>query len=158
MGTLQDKAKRLPRVLIADDNETIRRALRGMFTSSGHEWSVCGEAANGEEAVQLAANLKPDIVLLDFQMPVVNGLDAAREIGKNHPSLPVAMYTLHQNTMFEKQAQAYGVRKVISKTDVFSALIPSLAEMLKETDKISTELMPKVKQNRSSLRSDGKQD
>lgn len=118
----------MPRVLIADDNESIRQALRGMF--AGDDWCVCGEASNGVEAVQMAATLKPDVVLLDFQMPVMNGLDAAKQIVKNHPTLPVAMYTLHQNTRFEKQAQAYGVRKVISKTDVFSALIPSLLEII----------------------------
>lgn len=120
----------MPRVLIADDNDTVRKALRGTFIDAGDEWNVCGEAANGLEAVQLVARLKPDVVLLDFQMPVMNGLDAAREIAKNNPSLPIAMYTLHQNTIFEKQAYAFGVRRVISKTDVFSALIPSLAALL----------------------------
>ena len=120
----------MPRVLIADDNETVRKALRGMFVDAGDEWNVCGEAANGLEAVQLVPKLKPDVVLLDFQMPVMNGLDAAREIAKNAPSLPIAMYTLHQNTIFEKQAYAVGVRKVISKSDVFSALIPSLTALL----------------------------
>lgn len=122
----------MPRVLIADDNEGVRQALLRVFAQVDDGWSVCGEAANGLEAIQLVAQLKPDVVLLDFQMPVMNGLDAAREITKANPALPIAMYTLHQNPVFQKQAEAYGVRKVISKSDVFGALIPSLAAMLED--------------------------
>ena len=87
----------MPRVLIADDNDDVREGLRGIF-SHVDDWRVCGQAANGLEAVQLAGKLKTDVVLLDFQMPVMNGLEAAREISKNDPSVPIAMYTLHQNT------------------------------------------------------------
>lgn len=68
------------------------------------------------------------------------------------------MYTLNQNTMFEKQALACGVRKVISKSDVFSALIPSLAEILKETGPVDTEVGMNIKQRSSTLGSDAKQD
>lgn len=120
----------LPRVLIADDNPTIRQALAKIFADSGDHWIVCGLAENGMQAVEMAANLKPDVVLLDFQMPQMNGLDAAREILKCSPSIPIAMYTLHQNQFFEKQAKSMGVRAVISKSDVFSALLPSLEAIL----------------------------
>jgi pilus assembly protein CpaE len=120
----------VPRVLIADDNEGVRHALRSLFGHVDDGWSVCGEAVNGLDAIQLVDKLKPDVVLLDFQMPVMNGLEAAREITKTNPLVPIAMYTLHQNPIFQKQAEAYGVRKVISKSDVFAALIPSLAAML----------------------------
>ncbi len=120
----------MTRVLIADDNPGVRKALREIFLSADGGWCVCGEAANGLEAVHLVAKLKPDVVLLDFQMPVMNGLDAAREISKNDPSLPIAMYTLHESPILEKQAQAFGVRKVISQTDIFSALMPSLTDLL----------------------------
>jgi len=102
-----------------------------MFNGASTEWSVCGEAANGLEAVQLTAKLMPDVVLMDFQMPIMNGLEAAREIARNHP-VPIAMYTMHQNPLFETQAQAFGVRRVISKTNVFTALIPSLREIVEK--------------------------
>jgi DNA-binding NarL/FixJ family response regulator len=130
-GSHAEKAPLVPRVLIADDNEIFRQALRSMFNGASTEWSVCGEAANGLEGVQLTAKLMPDVVLMDFQMPIMNGLEAAREIARNHP-VPIAMYTMHQNPLFETQAQAFGVRKVISKTNVFTALIPSLREIVEK--------------------------
>lgn len=98
--------------------------------SNREDWIVCGEAANGLQAVQLAAKLKPDAVLLDFKMPVMNGLEAAREIIKNDPSMPIAMYTLvDQSIRFESEAQKIGVRKIISKTDMLQSLAFSLDEM-----------------------------
>ena len=94
------------------------------------DWIVCGEAANGLQAVQLAARLKPDAVLLDFKMPVMNGMEAAKEIIKNDPSVPIAMYTLvDQGMHFESEAQRIGVRKVMSKADMFQSLASSLNEM-----------------------------
>lgn len=105
----------MPPAPIADDNETVRRALRPMSIGVSRGWSICGEAAKWSGRVQLAAQLEPDVVLLDFQMPVMNGLEAGREIAKNHPPIPIAMYTFHQDTMFEKEARAFGVRKVICK-------------------------------------------
>jgi DNA-binding NarL/FixJ family response regulator len=119
----------MPRILIADDNETLRNALKKLL-SDDDKWNVCGEASNGQEAVALAATLKPDAVLLDFMMPTMNGLDAAKEILKNDPSVPVAMYTLHQNTQLEAHARRFGVRKVISKTEIFNSLKASLEEIL----------------------------
>jgi CheY-like chemotaxis protein len=102
-----------------------------MFTE---EWVVCGLAKDGREAVEMARTLKPDVILLDFQMPNMNGLEAARRIIADDPSLPVAMYTLNKNEFFERLASAAGVRKVISKTEIFSSLLPSLKEILNETD------------------------
>lgn len=121
--------KPLPRIIIADDNEHMRKTI-GNELRRVDEWKICGEAANGDEAVKLTAKLAPDVVVLDFQMPVMNGLDAAREITKRHPEVPIVMYTLHNNPFLESQAKAIGVRKFISKTEMFSALIPSLEEIL----------------------------
>jgi DNA-binding NarL/FixJ family response regulator len=119
----------LPRVLIADDNEAVRQTLVALFNGADG-WVVCGVAANGTEAVALAATLKPDILLLDFQMPGKNGLEAAAEILKTQPALPIALYTLHQSPQLQSQGESIGIRKVISKSDMFSALIPSLLEIL----------------------------
>ncbi len=119
----------MPRILIVDDNEPIRYTLKRML--SQHDgWVICGEATNGKEAVQLANELKPDAVLLDFKMPIMNGLQAAKEIIKNDPSIPIAMYTLDQSARFESEARRIGVRKVISKTDMFQTLTSSLDDMV----------------------------
>ena len=119
----------MPRVLIVDDNKIIRQALKSMFDGG---WIVCGEAEDGEQAVAMAAALHPEVILLDFQMPKMNGLDAAKKILEANPAIPIAMYTLHQNQIFESAALACGVKRVISKADMFSALIPTLQDMLDE--------------------------
>ncbi|HXF13437.1 MAG TPA: response regulator transcription factor [Terriglobales bacterium] len=119
----------MPRVLIADDNSTLREALKNILVSRDG-WVIAAEASNGAEAVELAATSEPDVILLDFQMPVMNGLDAAKKIIAKNPAIPVAMYTLHQGDFFESQAKAVGVRKVILKTDLFSALSTSLHELV----------------------------
>ena len=66
-------------ILIVDDNPVIRRTLRSCFLQSV-DWQVCGEAANGRDAVEKAQHLKPDLIILDLSMPVMNGLQAAREL------------------------------------------------------------------------------
>lgn len=128
----------MPRVLIADDNEALRRAIKNLLVEDDG-WIIVGEAANGAEAVELAGKTEPDVILLDFQMPTMNGLDAAKRIVASNPSVPVAMYTLHQSEFFESQAKAAGVRKVISKTDLFSALPASLSELVDGSESTSRE-------------------
>lgn len=122
----------MPRVLIADDNEALRRAIKNLLAEDDG-WIIAGEATNGAEAVELAGTTEPDVVLLDFQMPTMNGLDAAKKIVASNPSVPIAMYTLHQSEFFESQAKAAGVRKVISKTDLFSSLPSSLNKLVEES-------------------------
>ncbi len=78
----------------------------------------------------MEAKLTPDIILLDFQMPTTNGLEAAKRILARDPSKPVVMYTLHDSLWFEREAKAIGVRAVISKSDVFLVLLPTLDAML----------------------------
>lgn len=117
------------KIVIVDDNDTLRHALVNMVTAH-HAWIVCGQAANGLQGVQVTAKLKPDAVLLDFKMPLMNGLEAAREIRKNDPSIPIAMYTLDQNAQIEAEARRIGVRRVISKTEMFTSLSESLDDMM----------------------------
>jgi DNA-binding NarL/FixJ family response regulator len=134
----------LPRVLIADDNKALRDALKTMLLT-GDGWEICGEASNGQEAVSLAASSKPDVILLDFQMPVMNGLVAAREIIKRDPSVPIAMYTLHQNPFFESEAKAAGIRRVISKTDLFSSLASTLCELVDSSSSSNADQPPSAR-------------
>jgi CheY-like chemotaxis protein len=83
------------------------------------EWIVCGEAENGKEAVDKVGALKPDIVLLDLQMPVMNGLEAARRIKVVAPNTTMLMFTMHCSPQVLQQARAAGIREVFSKTDHF---------------------------------------
>lgn len=101
-------------VLIVDDHAHIRRATRAIFESEP-EFKVCGEAVNGREAIDKARELRPDLIVLDFSMPVMNGLEAARLLKKILPEVPVIMLTAHENAFSDLVARAAGVSAVISK-------------------------------------------
>jgi DNA-binding NarL/FixJ family response regulator len=79
-------------ILIADDSPVIHKTLRQTLERED-AWEVCGEAADGREAIEKAQRLKPDVVVLDLSMPVMNGLEAARELKRMSPSLPLVMFT-----------------------------------------------------------------
>jgi chemotaxis response regulator CheB len=103
-------------ILIVDDNAMIRRALRSVIESQTlHE--VCGEAENGQIAIAKVNELHPDVVILDLQMPVMNGLDAARQISILFPGTVMVMVTIHYSEQLRKDAEAVGIRDVVSKYD-----------------------------------------
>jgi DNA-binding NarL/FixJ family response regulator len=81
-------------VFIVDDNALIRETLR-TYLEAKTDWQVCGEAENGKVAIDKVQELKPNVVILDFQMPVMNGLDAARLIAKSAPNTVIVMLTMH---------------------------------------------------------------
>ena len=102
-------------VLIVDDNPYVRIALRDHIERST-DWQVCGQAENGKVAVEQVIALRPDVVILDLQMPVMNGLEAAREINAVAPGTKMIMFTMHSSAQLEKDARAAGIRGVVSKT------------------------------------------
>jgi two-component system nitrate/nitrite response regulator NarL len=106
-------------ILIVDDNSTIRSSLRTWIEGTS-DWQVCGEAENGQVAVEKVGDLHPDVVILDLQMPVMNGLEAARQISHVAPKTAVLMFTMHPSGELLKAARAVGVRDVVSKTDQLS--------------------------------------
>jgi DNA-binding NarL/FixJ family response regulator len=106
-------------VLIVDDNTLIRSSLRSWIEGNA-DFQVCGEAENGMVAVQKVEEMHPDIVILDLQMPVMNGLEAARKISNIAPDTAMVMFTMHPSRELLKVAQALGVRDVVSKTDQLS--------------------------------------
>jgi DNA-binding NarL/FixJ family response regulator len=106
-------------VLIVDDNTLIRSSLRSWIEGNA-DFQVCGEAENGMVAVQKVEEMHPDIVILDLQMPVMNGLEAARKISNIAPDTAMVMFTMHPSRELLKVAQAVGVRDVVSKTDQLS--------------------------------------
>jgi DNA-binding NarL/FixJ family response regulator len=102
------------RILIADDHELVRHALRSLLES--HEgWEVCGDVEDGDEAVAKAAALSPDVVILDLAMPRMDGFEAACEIHKAAPSVPIILHTLYVSSEVERTAQTMGIHKVTSK-------------------------------------------
>lgn len=85
-------------ILVADDNAMIRKNLCTIFESE-EDYDLCAEAVNGEEAIALAIKHKPDLVVLDFQMPIMNGIEAAYEIKRIMPEVPIILFTLHSESM-----------------------------------------------------------
>lgn len=104
------------RILIADDDASIRRLLRRLIENHA-DWTVCGDALNGQDAIGKAAELTPDVIVLDLAMPQMNGLQAAREISRKRPDLPMLLLTV-QNVSKELTTQAAhaGFRGAVSKS------------------------------------------
>jgi DNA-binding NarL/FixJ family response regulator len=118
------------RILIVDDNAAIRRSLRSSIERRG-DLQVCGEAENGKNAVAKVKELIPDLVILDLQMPVMNGLDAARLIAQIAPQLPMLMFTMYSSQCLITEARAAGIKDVFSKSaGVPDGLISAIQEIL----------------------------
>ena len=106
------------RFLIVDDSELVRQGLR-IVLQENPEWEVCGEASNGADAVELFKELHPHLVIVDFQMPGMNGIDTARRLLEVAPAVPIIMFTQHASDELVKHALDAGIRSVVSKTDAF---------------------------------------
>jgi DNA-binding NarL/FixJ family response regulator len=117
------------RILIVDDSAQVRTALR-MCLELNKDWSICGEVDNGQAAIEMVRHLKPDVVLLDYAMPIMNGIEAARRIAEIAPQCAILMFTMYASEQLATVAQAAGVWAVISK-DVggVSALVGAIKEV-----------------------------
>jgi DNA-binding NarL/FixJ family response regulator len=113
------------RVLVVDDNVILRRALCQLFTSES-DFEICGEAENGQEAIERAQELRPHIILMDFSMPVMNGLDAARALKKLMPAVPVVMFSEYGDVFADNESIAAGISGLVSKTEHFSVLLETM--------------------------------
>ncbi len=109
-------------VLVVDDNAPIRKALATAFLSDG--FKKCEEADNGKECIALARQFKLDLIVLDLSMPIMNGLEAATELRKLFPNLPLILFTLYDTSpLLEEQAFRAGINLVLSKSEKLSTLI-----------------------------------
>ena len=99
----------------------MRRALCEAFARDS-DFEVCAEAHDGGDAIEKALRLRPDLIVLDLSMPVMNGLDAARELKNRMPSVPLLMFTLYVDTHLEAEARSAGIADVVSKSKHVSVL------------------------------------
>src|SRR6266478_9240276 len=116
-------------ILIIDDNPQIRELLR-CFVNSLHGFNVCGEACDGLDGIEKAVALRPDLIVLDFQMPRLNGIETARVLRENLPDVQIVLFTLHQNTILECNVTNLGIRAVLSKMDGMKHLTGELRRLL----------------------------
>lgn len=104
------------RVLVADDNTLIRKQIRAIIESDV-ELKVCAEAANGLEAVEKAQESCPDVAVIDFQMPVMDGLKATRRIKRLMPFLPILLFTLYSSRQLEWESKQAGADAILLKVE-----------------------------------------
>ena len=109
-------------VLIVDDHEAVRRELRRLFRDY-EEFSVCGEAQDGSEALTKAQQLLPDLIILDLVMPEMGGLEAATALHYMMPDVPIFLLTAHYSRELELTALQCGVRAIFSKYDDLGRLL-----------------------------------
>ena len=113
------------RILIADDHPVIRKAVRS--TLQRHpRFHVCGEAVDGAKAIQEAKRLKPDVVVLNVSMPVLNGFEAAREIKEKLPKSAIVILSSHVDKRFVEEAKKLGARAYVAKTKLGEALVKAI--------------------------------
>lgn len=124
------------RILIADDGQEVRQVVRAIIESrTGYE--ICGEAANGVEAIERANELKPDLILLDIAMPMLNGVEVASILAASMPETPIILYTMYSEMLGLSLASAVGARAVISKAEGISKLLESVQNILENKTQIT---------------------
>jgi DNA-binding NarL/FixJ family response regulator len=117
------------RILIVDDGEEVRQVMRAVFEARTN-YQICGEASNGAEAVEKALELKPDLLLLDVAMPMLNGIEVASVLAGSMPQMPIVLYTMYNEMLGLSLASAVGAKAVISKADGISKLLECVQNLL----------------------------
>ena len=112
------------RIVLADDHAVVRHGLRALLESAGFQ--ITGEAADGQEVVRLASAVCPDLAILDISMPLLNGLDAARQLKKALPNLKVILLTRHDEPQYVTEALRAGVRGYVLKSQAATDLVQAV--------------------------------
>jgi|HubBroStandDraft_6_1064221.scaffolds.fasta_scaffold22914_3 DNA-binding NarL/FixJ family response regulator len=119
------------RVLVVDDHEAVRKGVAGILESRG-DIEICGEAGNGEEAVRKAQELKPDIVIMDFSMPVMDGLEASKRILKSFPQMRILIFSMHSTETLTEAAKNVGARGFITKGESAANLLLAVGNVMRD--------------------------
>jgi PAS domain S-box-containing protein len=128
------------RILIADDHDIVRRGLKSLLNTRA-EWDVCGEAADGKDAVEKARLLKPDVVVLDVSMPNLNGLDAARRIRSEVPESEILILSQHESREMVNEAVRAGALGYVVKSDISRDLLSAIEAVSQHRPLFSAKIM-----------------
>lgn len=144
------------RILLVDDHEVILEGIRTLVQRSGRQWEICGVAHNGQEGVEMARALKPDVIVLDISMPVMNGIEAAKAIVRENRQAKILLFTMHDSTRVEQDARESGARGLVVKSRAGRCLIRAIDAVLggrtffgMPADDSSSESPPQRKKNDS---------
>lgn len=119
----------MQRIMLADDHPMFRQGLRSLLEKDGFE--VVGEASNGHEATRMARKLTPNVAVLDLGMPMLNGVDAARDIYKRSPETQVVLLTMYEDDAYVLEALRAGIRGYVLKAQAASDLLNAIREVIR---------------------------
>ena len=132
----------MPKVLVVDDHAFIRRGVRSILEPFP-EWELCGEAENGQQAIEMTAQLHPAVVVMDVSMPVLDGITAAEAIKRAHPETHVILLTLHNSQELLRRGFQAGARGYVLKSDADEELLKALRVVVADGSYVS----PKIDSN-----------
>ncbi len=121
------------KILVADDNQWVRRGVMNILAPMSQA-EVCGEANDGNEAIQKAAELLPDLILLDVSMPGLNGLDVARLLREKVPAARILMMSQHDPALLLPRALAAGAQGCVDKSRLTTELLPAIARVMEAAE------------------------
>jgi DNA-binding NarL/FixJ family response regulator len=147
----------LTRILIADDHHVVRSGLRAVLEAQAG-FEVVGEAGNGQEAIELAVRTRPDVVVLDYAMPVCNGIEATREIRSRLPRCEVLIFTMHDSQDVIEDILSAGARGYLLKADANDHLITAVQALGRHEAYISGKLSADLLDTLLERRKHGKRD
>jgi DNA-binding NarL/FixJ family response regulator len=117
------------RILIVDDHEVMRLGIRNLLEAMPR-WNICAEASSGREAVDKAFQYLPDVIIMDITMPGMNGLEAAAEIGRSRPDIPVILFSLHLSEDLVSHFETGGIRGAVGKGEAARDLVEAVKKVL----------------------------
>jgi two-component system, NarL family, nitrate/nitrite response regulator NarL len=118
------------RILVAEDYEAVRKGVCAILRTRS-DIEVCGEADNGKEAVQKASALRPDLIILDLTIPMLSGFEAAREIRKTLPDVPILILSMHESKLLIEEAKKLGVQGYVIKREIAKTLLLAVDTLLR---------------------------
>jgi DNA-binding NarL/FixJ family response regulator len=118
------------RILIVDDHEIVREGIRTLISRSRPEWVICGEASDGERAIEAVKTLKPDAVILDITMPGMSGLRVSSQIAKLGLGCRVLIFTMHESERLSAEVRKAGAQGHVLKSQAARDLIRAIEELL----------------------------
>jgi DNA-binding NarL/FixJ family response regulator len=126
---------RVLKILIVDDHIAIRSALR--MELSGHpRWKVCGEAQNGQEAIEKVQRLRPDLVILDISLPVLNGFETSRELRRIAPNIKILLHSAHESPFLDTAARDAGADAIANKSEIAASLAIAIEQLARQKSRV----------------------
>lgn len=120
----------MTRILLADDHEIVLEGIRTILGRARRDWEICGEVRNGKEAVEMVRALKPDVVVLDVTMPIMSGLQAAKQIAESQPGCRILIFTMHESDRLGLEVQQTGAHGFVLKSQAARDLVRAIDALL----------------------------